>query len=423
MNDDLDEEVIGADDSFDEFSQDSAGSDSFRQSPIAKLLIVLLAVGVIFGVVFYFSGEEVEEKISTLPVGSDVTQIPGTAEEAAPQAYLDAVEEVNEATLERAIKEGESAIPVPIETPETRLEVPEVEEETEDPLLRWRQLQEERVERQLKSREAEVEPVTVLDAEQQSEAIKTLSESMIQQMESVLSSNTEDKTFTTRTLIEYDQDDEAGANGGAGGNNGGGNGGQAGFEEELEETVVIAAGQIYYGQTLLEANSDVPNSVLAQVVSGPLKGWKLIGDFTVLDEAESLAIRFSTAVNDEGKQYEVDAVMLNPKTTLPALRTKINRRWIRRVILPAASAFVGGYASAIAESGRTDVTVTGETVIQEEQELTSEQEVATGVEEAADEITQIIDEYADVQPLIIIKAGTPIGIFFTENVVDTEGDI
>ncbi len=422
MNDDLDEEIIGADDGFDEFSAGSSAGDSFRQSPLAKLLIVLLAGAVLIGVFLYFSGDAVKETPSILPSGSEVTQVPGTDTATVPQAYTEAVEQVNEETLDRAIREGTSAIPVPVEAPETRLEVPDIEEETEDPLLRWRQLQEERVEKQLRSREAEVEPVTVLDAEQQSEAIQQLSDSMVQQMESVLNSNTENKVFTTKTLITYDPEggDAAGVQAGAGAS--GGDPGGA-FEEEKEETIVIAAGQIYYGQTLLEANSDVPGSVLAQVVSGPLKGWRLIGEFTVLDDAEKLAITFSVAVNDEGKQYTIDAVMLNPKTTLPALRTDINRRWIRRVLLPAASAFIDGYAGAIAESGRTTITVSGETVLQEDEELDNDQEVATGVEEAAQEVSSIVDEYADVKPLIIIKAGTPIGIFFTENVVDEESDI
>lgn len=418
MNDDLDEEIIGADDSFDEFSQDSTSGSSFRQSPIAKILIVLVAISVLMGVVFFFGGEEEDEIISTIPAGSEVTQVPGTSDQGVPQAYSDAVEQVNEAQLERALQQGESAIPVPVETAETRLEVPEVEEETEDPLLRWRQLQEERVERQLKSREADVEPVTVLDAEQQSEAIQQLSESMVQQMESVLTSNTEDKVFTTKTLIQYEEEDNE-ASGSA--ENGSGDG-SGGFEEEDEEVVVIAAGQIYYGQTLLEANSDVPGTVLAQLVSGPLKGWRLLGEFTVLDDAEKLAIKFSTAVNEEGKQYNIDALMLNPKTTLPALRTSINRRFIRRVLLPAASGFVEGFSQAIADSGRTSVTVSGDTVIQEQEELDNDQEVALGVAEAGEEISTILDDYADVKPLIIIKAGTPIGIFFIENVVDEEAE-
>ncbi len=58
-------------------------------------------------------------------------------------------------------KSAGSAIPVPIEAPDTRLEVPEIQEEGEDPLHRWRLLQEERVERQMstKSKSVHVEPM------------------------------------------------------------------------------------------------------------------------------------------------------------------------------------------------------------------------------------------------------------------------
>lgn len=55
------------------------------------------------------------------------------------------VQQTNEETLERAIQEGSSAIPAPVAAPE------------EDPLQRWRHLQEERVGRQIKSRESEVD--------------------------------------------------------------------------------------------------------------------------------------------------------------------------------------------------------------------------------------------------------------------------
>ncbi len=422
MNDDLDDELISSDNSFDEFSQDS-GASSLRQSPVVKLGVLLAAVAVVGVVIFYFNDTSTDRNTSVLPQGSPVSSAPGTSEEVSP-AYRDAVEEQNQEQLQRALREGDSAIPTPIATPDTRLSVPEVEEETEDPLHRWRLLQEERVKTQLKNRDVEVEPVTVLDAEQQSEAINKLSESMIEQMESVLSSNNEGKEFITKTFITYSL--EAGNTPGGAGVQGGGtpNGSAASaFEEENEEIVVIAAGSIYYGQLLLEANSDVPSTVLAHIVSGPLKGWKILGEFTVLEDAGMLAIVFNTAVNDAGDQYDVSAVMLNPKTTLPALRTSINNRYFQRVVLPAAAAFVEGFAQAVADSGRTNVTVSGETVIEEEQETTDEQEVASGIEEAGQELSEIIDETSDIPPLIIIKAGTPIGIFFTENVVDNDGDI
>lgn len=159
----------------------------FIYGGMATAMVVVLAVGI--------SSDQLRDAVNrydstqptTLPAGSKITQVPGTSDKAVPQGYLDAVEEVNEETLERAIQEGQSAIPVPVAAPETRLEVPEVKEKP-DPLLRWRQLQEpdpnrkdkpqiepvvesdklkrwrqlqeERVERQLKSRESEVKPVT-----------------------------------------------------------------------------------------------------------------------------------------------------------------------------------------------------------------------------------------------------------------------
>ncbi|MGN7437355.1 MAG: hypothetical protein ACTHOO_01830 [Alcanivorax sp.] len=425
MNDDLDEEIIGAEDGFDEFAQKSGLGDTIRQSPVAKIGIVVGAIAVIGFVAVFFSGTEEEDNISMMPVGSQVTSAPGTDEEVSP-AYVEAVEQQNEADLDEAIATGGSAIPVPIETPDTRLEVPEIEEETEDPLHRWRLLQEERVERQMQSRESDPEPVTVLDAEQQSEAITALAESMAQQMESVLTTTNQAKTFTVKTLIDYKQEDgsAAGSSGSGGGSTGGGEGSlSTGFEEVENVEIIIPAGKIVYGQMLLEANSDVPFTVLAQMVSGPLKGWKLLGEFEVLDGVEMLGISFEMAVNEEGKQYDVEAYMLDPDSGLAALRTDIDHRYLKRVIFPAAAEFVSGYASAIAESGRTSVTVRGETVTTAENPTTDEQEVATGVEEAADEISSILDEIGDVEVKIVIEAGTPIGVFFTQNVEETEEDI
>ncbi|MGH1403880.1 MAG: hypothetical protein ACRBDL_06520 [Alphaproteobacteria bacterium] len=423
MNDDLDEEIIGADDGFDEFSQKSNLGDAIQQNPAVKIGVVVAAVVVIVGVAFMFGGEGTTERQSSMPAGSDVTSVPGTSEEVDP-AYIEAVEQQNEEDLDLAIREGRSTIPVPIETPTTRLELPEVQEENEDPLHRWRQLQEERVQREMKRKEVDVEPVTVLNAEQQNESIKKLSQSMVQQMQSVLGANNQKNRFKTNTYISYDEEggDGNGGSGSRGASNGGGRGGINGFTAENEEEVIIPAGNIYYGQTMLQANSDVPNVVLVRVVSGPLKGWKLLGSFQVMSDVEMLAITFNTAVNDEGKQLQISAVMLDPSTSLPAMRTDVDHRYMRRILLPAAAAFIEGYAEAFGETEES-VIIVGDTVVTTEEETTTEQEVSLGIEEMASDISDIIDDIADVPVRIVIDAGTPIGIFFTQNVTDKDSDI
>lgn len=417
MNDDLDEEIIGGDGEFDEFVQKSSFGDVIRTNPAAKVGIVILAVGVIILIAYLFGGSEEDENFSRVPKGSKITSPPGT-DEATP-AYVEAVEQKNEEVLERAIKTGESAIPVPIEAPEERLVVPEDKKEEEDPLHKWRRIQEERVEREMRERQA-VEAVTVLDSEQQNEAIKTLSESMIKQMESVLTRRTKDIAFNYVGVVTYEENDgnggTTGADGGAASTNE--------FVEDTEQTIIIPSGTIEYAQMLLEANSDIEGPVMALLLTGPLKGSRIMGTFSAeLDGAEKyLIVNFSRAIVD-GKDVPINAIMLDPDTTLAGMATEVDNHYFRRIVLPAASAFISGFSSAIAETGRTTVVVSGDNVVEGTEEPDNDQEVASGIEEAADEITEIIDELADVEPTVIIHAGTPMGVLFTQPVVDEESDI
>lgn len=419
-NDDLDDELdigseLDSEDGFDEFSQKSGLGDIIRHNPLAKVVVVVGALALVISVMVLFGGKEEADSISVLPTGSEVVSTPGSGQVIAP-AYIDAVEEQNEADLDIAIATGRSAIPVPIETPDTRLDMPNVEGQAEDPLHRWRMLQEERVKRQIQANEIEEEPVTVLDAEQQAEAVRNMAESMVEQMQSVLERNSKEVALTSKTLITNLEEELTAANAiGMGEKNA--------FSEEnaKNETVVLPAGKIVYAQLLLEANSDVPVNVLAQMVSGPLKGWKLLGQFDVMDDAEMLAITFNMAVNDAGDQYAIDAIMLNPDTGLPAMRTDIDHRYFQRVVFPAAADFISGYADAVEESGATTVYVTGDTVVEAEGESTDKQEVAAGISEAGAGISDILDEMGDVDVKIVIDAGTPIGVFFLSNVVDTTG--
>ncbi|PCJ02001.1 MAG: hypothetical protein COB14_03040 [Alphaproteobacteria bacterium] len=419
MNDDLDEDIIGSEDEFDEFSQQSNLGDASRQNPIIKIGIIVVVLLVIVGIMFSFGGSAIKETTSRMPSGSEVTAVPGTDEKLSP-AYIDAVEQQNEADLERAITESRSAIPVPVQAQSTRLEAPQLEEKSEDPLHRWRLLQDERIEREMKIRETEIEPVTVLNAEQQGEALDQLSESMIEQMSTLLTANDGTKKFTTKTLISY----EDGSSNTDGSNGGGGNrdSDDPSFTEESDEIVIIPAGKIVYGQMLLQANSDVDAVVLAQMVSGPLKGWKLLGEFQLEDDLGKLVVTFDVAVNEDGEQHDVDAILLDPDNGLAAMRSDINHRYFKRIIFPAAAAFVESFAEAIAEP-ETTVVVTGDSVVEDTEEKDDEQELAFGVSEAASKITEILDEMGDVPIQVVIAAGTPIGIFFVENVVEEEGDI
>lgn len=419
MNDDLDEEIIGSEEGFDEFVQKSSPGDILRSSPVAKIGVIVGAIGVIFGAMYMFGQKPEEVKDSMLSMGSDVSAPPGTVE--ASPAYVAAVEEKNEEDLDKALRTGDSTIPVPVEAPTDRLQLPEEQTETEDPLHRWRRMQEERVLRNAEQEE-DVEPVTVLDSEQQNEAMKQMAESMSKQMQGILGTRNERLKFSYLSLVSDRSDGGAAATDASGDPSGDGE-----FDGEVEEeepVVIIPAGEIEYGQLVIEANSDVPGPVLALMVSGPLKGSKLIGSFTV--QNDYLTLTFSTLVYN-GQDIDIDAIALDPETTLAGMATEVDHRYLQRILLPAAAAFVEGFADAIAQTDTASITIDtsggGTTTTAEEQDLDTEEEVALGVKEAGEEVREIVDEMAeDVEVLVKIHAGTPIGILFTSAVTEEADD-
>lgn len=421
MNDDLDEEIIGSEEGFDEFVQKNTLGDAWRNNPAVKIGVVLGVVVLFFGAVYMFGKKDDEVAPSQLPMPSEITSAPG-ASEASP-AYIEAVEEENEATLEKAIKEGDSAIPVPVDTPSDRLQLPEEQEDSEDPLHKWRRLQEERVLRD--SNVEETEPVTVLDSEKQNEAMKEMAQSMMQQIQSILNRQTERIKFKYEALVRYCNTNTCGGGGGGGAPGAGPENGE--FDGEVEEDegeLIIPAGEIEYAQLIIEANSDVPGPVLALLMSGPLKGSKLLGTFSV--QNDYLTLQFNTLVHED-ETYDISAIALDPDTSLPGMATEVDHRYLQRILLPAAAAFVEGFADAIAQTDATSITIdtsgSATSTTQSDVDLDTEEEVALGVKEAGEEVRDILDEMSDdVEVLVKIHAGTPMGVLFTDEVREEPSD-
>lgn len=403
-------------DNFDDFEEKSNTlGDILRQNTWAKIGVVAGAAALIFGVIFMFGGRDANLPPSVVPTGSDVRTAPGTSQ--ASPAYIEAVKEQNETRVETAIKRGESALPTPIDTPRGTLGLNDQQEPEEDPLQRWRRLQEERLERESQRRRQDQQlrnqPVTEdTAATEKQEAVKQMAEVMSQQMDVILQNRA---TPTVRTMNltspqwledQRAQEEEVKAQEEA----------AAKAAVQTGSKVLIPAGEIIYAQTLTEANSDNPGPVLAQIAVGPLRGARLLGDFETREDV--LILNFNTMVVD-GVSYGIDAVALDPDSTLPGLATEVDHRYWKRIVLPMAANFVEGMASAISDSGRTSVTVTGETVAEETQPSTKREEVASGIEEAGQEASDILDDIAgETKTLIIVATGTPFGLLFLDTVYE-----
>lgn len=415
MNNNNDDD-LSLDDSFDEFEQkENTLGSLWRDNPFVKIGIIVGAAIAIFALIIFLSGGRAPDTVSEVGAAPDMTSTPGTTE--ASPAYVQAVEEQNEQMLEQAIAGGTSALPVPIQPPVGVIDTPGDLAPEDDPLQRWRKLQEERLKREIQ--QSEVVPQNTPQDTGRAEAISQLSSLMAQQMSSVLESQKPNplntKRLTDPNYLEL-LNEQALAEANAG-NNGG-------DQNQIPPEVLLPAGEILYAQLLIEANSDAPGPILAQIMSGPLKGYRVLGAFSV--EKELLALNFTSIVIDE-ETYPINAVALDPNTTLAGLATDVDHHYLKRIILPMASAFITGVASAIEESGRTTVTIagqSGQTTTEQTGDSTDEQEVASGIDEAGQKLGEILDEMADeTEVTVIVAAGTPMGLFFIEPVIKQKPEL
>lgn len=418
FGDDIDDDVFGDDfsDDFDDgSSKDNTLGDLWRNNPLVKVGVILIVAAVIFGIILMFGGnKDNAPQPSLVTGGSDVSATPG--EEGATRDFIEAIQETNENAAEQALLTGGSALPVPIEAPTEVLETAQPEVQEEDPLDRWRRLQEERQVEQTFTQEQRFDAPIVQEIDTgAAEAMQAMAEAMSQQMQAILENETSTQlgyrgvntqayldNLEAQKQAELEAQQIAQAE-------------QVAAEEQVQE-IILPAGEILYAQLVTEANSDTPGPVVAQIVSGPLKGNRVLGNFEV--QRELLTLNFNTIVRD-GISLPINAVALDPNTTVPGMATEVNHRYLQRVILPAAAAFIEGTADAIENAGLTTVTIEGETVTEEQNDTNTDQEVSAGVSEAGREIGEILDDIAnDTRVLVRVEAGTPMGILFLEPVVE-----
>lgn len=404
------DDVGGFDDDFEEGGSGQTLGDLMKNSPLFKLGVVVGVIALVIGVVVLFGGgKEDPVRSSRAPAARDVTQAPG---EEVSDSVAKALQEYNETQVEQAVARGESALPVPIGSTRGRVGLEEEPVVAEDPLDRWRRLQEERQKR------TQTQGPQLPSVNPNAEQIDRLTKSLQSQMDSILSSKTIKGTQTVsgtahewvdKRLAAEDkrrQDLAAQSISNA-----------AAAEKDKAAQIILPAGSIEYAQLLIEANSDAVGPVLAQIVSGPLAGSRILGSFKT--EEEYLVLTFNQVVID-GVVHSTNAVALDPETTGIGIVTDIDNRYFKRVILPAAAKFVEGMAGAIAEKG-TEVYVVGNssTVVEQKPELNTNEQIYKGLEEAAGSVADMMDEEAGrTKRQIKVRAGTPVGLLFTQPVTE-----
>lgn len=418
-NDDFDSDldVEDFDDSgFDTYAQKGTLGDMWRNNPMVKVGVILAGFAIVVGGIILFGGGKEQQNISVAPSGSEVTQAPGVDEIS--ETMKQAIEERNLDKMEDAVRTGGSAVPMPTGPIKGDPGLQSEDTGGEDPLERWRRMQEERIRQQEMVAQTKAAQPEVPKPDTRTPAVNALSQSMVSQMQAVLENQEIGKMqhmgiadarfleeMERKKIQKFQQQQQMMLS-------------NAAANQMEYENIFLPAGTLEYGQLLIEANTDAPGPVMAQIASGPLRGSRVLGSFQSTDNY--ITLNFSQVVID-GINYPIEAVAIDPNTTLPGMVTEIDRRYWSRFILPVAAEFVAGVASAVGDSGTTQIFIGNDTTAVSSFDKDLTQEIGSGIAQAGDELASILDEEASkIRPMLRIANGTPIGVLFLSPVTDLD---
>lgn len=405
--DEFDQDQFDSTDSRESFGSPADAKKGFfetlKNKPIVKLLVIMGFVGVaLAGALGSFSSAP-ETPDSQLARPPALNEPPGGA---TTPFFKDQNEKANAQRVGRALTEGGSAMPTP-----TGNDISELTDQKPDPLVEFK-AETERLKQEMSAQQKQNNQQLQLMQQQMQggqrnvEADDTLAKAMQKQMQQLTESwaPTHAKFVTGATppvTEEQIQKDQALQR----------NEAIAAGEVRAPEVkkAVIAAGTVNYAQLLTEANSDVPGPILAQILSGPLSGGRAIGRFQVMNEY--LVLTFNT-VTHKGKEYDVNALALDPDTTLGGLATEVDHRYFTRILLPAAGAFASAFGQALGET-TTQTTVSDGTVISDQAKKGSKEAMYAGLGEVGSTVSEFFkNEANNTKTLVRVAVGTPMGIFF-----------
>jgi intracellular multiplication protein IcmE len=419
----------------------------WRSNPSLKIfagvagIAILLISFMVFG-----SGEEKpdEKEMSAVRRTRDVAQAPGTAE--LPPAYEEAVRKATEERIQQAAATGGSALPTPIARPAERIEAP-VQIEEKDPLSEWRREAEMR--RAKRKEEDEIKPQTqappppplpVAPAPQvqqpvvaaapakppppplptgpTAEQIQAYSQGYQAQIQTVLQTQLPKESV----LVKLNPERAAVVPGGAAANKANSSiaakAPASAPKSQIKPKPIIMAGTIAYAQMIMEANSDSPGPIMAEVASGPLVGGRAIGTFNV--NRDKMVLQFSRIVKD-GVDYNVSAVAIDPSTTLTGMATDVDHNYWERVVIPTAARFIQAYAQAVSQQDTTVVVTNGTVVSESQNKLNPKEQLFQALNQAGQQAGQVITQDSQTRQITVkVAMGTRIGLLFTNNVYDAQ---
>jgi len=181
---------------------------------------------------------------------------------------------------------------------------------------------------------------------------------------------------------------------------------------------LVKAGTILNAILETAVNSNEPSPVLAKIISGPLKGTRLIG--SVQTVGEKVVLQFSVAnIPAFSSSSRISAVAVNPETARTALASDVDHHYFRRYGILLASSFLSGWAQAIQQNNETTtIGPFGNVITVPNGNLSSKDINRQALGNVGTEISQEVrQQNQNLKPTITVDSGIAIGILTMEDFV------
>ncbi len=389
--------------------------EAWQKSPFFKFMVLLVgvfAVGV--AAASFLGGGKDTQDLTHLAKPPGFKEAPGG--EASPYVKQQ-TELANKNRADQAIANGGSALPTPIgQSPDTEAPAKDTQlNELRAEMESMRKQQQQGLQQQpLQQSQQQLQQQQALQQQRQQEQMdNTLAEAMQRQMQQLLD-GWSSKSIKNVSFQKADEGKVAADSQGTAQQQS--SAAQAALTAQntnyVEGKILVPAGTVSYAQLLTEANSDVPGPIMAQIVSGPLSGFRAIGSFQVTTNYEKYLILKFALADKKGKEYKIDAIALDPNTTLGGMATEVDERYMVRLVLPAAAGFLEGMGEAMGQNAQT-VTQNGNATFIATARNGYRQGIYRGAEESSRTASQFFQNQANqTKPLVRVAAGTPMGLFF-----------
>ncbi len=177
---------------------------------------------------------------------------------------------------------------------------------------------------------------------------------------------------------------------------------------------LIGPGKLYYGVVDTSIDTDQPGPVLAQMEDGPLRGARLLGNFT--RHGDRVVIEFNVLTMPDQASIPIKAVAVNARTNRTSVETSYNNHDFSRFAWLVAGALLQGVGQSAQQSG-TSVTssLTGFSAVTSPRSLS--QDVLDGMGTVGQTLGSIgQQEFTSIKPTVRLKDGSGIGVLFLKPV-------